>query len=54
LAFPWELANLGAATTFAIYGVFAVLGLALVIKLVPETKGKSLEELELILGGQPK
>lgn len=54
LAFPWELATLGAATTFAIYGVFAVIGLAFVIKLVPETKGKSLEELELILSGQAK
>lgn len=54
LAFPWELANLGAAATFAIYGVFAVIGLAFVIKLVPETKGKSLEELELILGGEKK
>jgi MFS family permease len=54
LAFPWELANLGAATTFAIYGVFALIGLAFVIKIVPETKGKSLEELEFILGGQTK
>lgn len=52
LAFPWELANLGAATTFAIYGVFAVIGLAFVIKVVPETKGKSLEELELTLAGK--
>ena len=49
LAFPWELANLGAATTFAIYGIFALIGLAFVIKLVPETKGKSLEELEIVL-----
>lgn len=54
LAFPWELATLGAATTFAIYGIFALIGLAFVIKLVPETKGKSLEELELILSGQAK
>ncbi|PKG92945.1 sugar porter family MFS transporter [Paraglaciecola sp. MB-3u-78] len=52
LAFPWELANLGAALTFAIYGIFAVIGLLFVIKIVPETKGKSLEELEVILGGK--
>lgn len=47
--FPWELANLGTATTFAIYGVFAVIGLLFVMKVVPETKGRSLEELEKIL-----
>jgi sugar porter (SP) family MFS transporter len=46
LVFPWELENLGNSTTFLIYGVFAVIGLVIVIKLLPETKGKSLEELE--------
>jgi len=45
--FPWELANLGAATTFAIFGIFAVIGLFLVAKLFPETKGKTLEQLEV-------
>lgn len=49
LVFPWEMANLGSGTTFMIYGVFAVLGLMFVITKVPETKGKSLEELEKIL-----
>ena len=47
--FPWELANLGTAVTFALYGVFAVIGLLFIIRIVPETKGKSLEELEEIL-----
>ena len=47
--FPWELANFGSATTFTIYGVFAGLGLLFVIMRVPETKGRSLEELEQIL-----
>lgn len=46
VVFPWELANLGTVLTFSIYGGFALLGLVLVIKFVPETKGKSLEELE--------
>ncbi|MEP5765180.1 MAG: sugar porter family MFS transporter [Halieaceae bacterium] len=46
LLFPWQLANLGSATTFLIYGVFAVIGLVLILKLLPETRGKSLEELE--------
>ncbi|MFT4604208.1 MAG: SP family arabinose:H+ symporter-like MFS transporter [Rhodothermales bacterium] len=44
--FPWELATLGSATTFLIYGLFAAVGLAFVLAVVPETKGKSLEELE--------
>ena len=46
LVFPWELENLGNSTTFLIYGVFALLGLFIVWRLLPETKGKSLEELE--------
>ncbi|NNC94786.1 MAG: sugar porter family MFS transporter [Chitinophagales bacterium] len=49
LVFPWELANFGNSTTFLIYGVFAVFGLIFIIFKVPETKGKSLEELEKIL-----
>jgi SP family arabinose:H+ symporter-like MFS transporter len=46
LIFPWELENLGNSATFLIYGVFAMVGLILVMRLLPETKGKSLEELE--------
>lgn len=49
LVFPWELATLGNTMTFLIYGVFAAIGLIFVIFVVPETKGKSLEELEEIL-----
>jgi sugar porter (SP) family MFS transporter len=49
LLFPWELATLGAAFTFAIYGGFALIGLGIILKFLPETKGKSLEELEAIL-----
>ncbi|MBT8101828.1 MAG: sugar porter family MFS transporter, partial [Gammaproteobacteria bacterium] len=47
--FPWELENFGNATTFLIYGVFAVIGLIFVMRILPETKGRSLEELEQIL-----
>jgi len=54
LVFPWELSNFGSAGTFLIYGIFAVLGLVFVVKIVPETKGKSLEELEIILLKQEK
>jgi sugar porter (SP) family MFS transporter len=49
LVFPWELSMLGNAGTFLLYGIFAVTGLIIIMKLLPETKGKSLEELELIL-----
>jgi sugar porter (SP) family MFS transporter len=49
LVFPWELENLGNATTFLIYGLFAIAGLLFVMRLLPETKGKSLEELEIML-----
>jgi SP family arabinose:H+ symporter-like MFS transporter len=49
LVFPWELSNFGSTGTFFIYGVFAMIGLIFILKVVPETKGKSLEELERIL-----
>ena len=45
VVFPWELANLGAAATFAIYGGFALVSLILVAKFFPETKGRTLEEI---------
>jgi SP family arabinose:H+ symporter-like MFS transporter len=46
LVFPWELENLGSSMTFLIYGLLAVVGLVVVMRLLPETKGKSLEQLE--------
>lgn len=46
LVFPWELDNFGSSTTFLIYGVFAALGLIFILRMIPETKGKTLEELE--------
>jgi SP family arabinose:H+ symporter-like MFS transporter len=51
LVFPWELENLGSSVTFLIYAVFATIGLVIVMRLLPETKGKSLEELEAELVG---
>jgi MFS family permease len=47
LLFPLELSVFGAALTFFSYSAFALVGLILVAWLLPETKGKSLEELEL-------
>lgn len=45
LVFPWELATLGAAITFLIYGVFALVAFGLIVRFLPETKGQSLEYL---------
>ena len=47
--FPWQLETLGNSGTFLIYGMFAVVGLVFVMRILPETKGRSLEELETIL-----
>jgi hypothetical protein len=46
LLFPWELATLGSATTFALYGAFALAGLVFVAGRLPETKQRTLEEIE--------
>ena len=44
--FPWELSNLGTSTTFLLYAIAAGIFLMLVIWLLPETRGRTLEELE--------
>ena len=44
--FPWELSNLGSALTFLIYGSLAVVGVVLFVRILPETRGKSLEQIE--------
>jgi hypothetical protein len=44
--FPWELSTLGSAGTFLIYGLFASAALLFVVLFVPETKGRTLEQLE--------
>jgi MFS family permease len=49
LVFPWQLENIGISATFLIYGLFALTGLLFVMRILPETKGRSLEELETIL-----
>lgn len=46
LIFPWELSNLGNAFTFFLFGAIALVGFFIMLKIVPETKGKSLEEIE--------
>ena len=46
LIFPWELSNLGNAMSFFLFGIVALVGFFVMVKIVPETKGKSLEEIE--------
>ncbi|HVM46937.1 MAG TPA: sugar porter family MFS transporter [Candidatus Acidoferrum sp.] len=47
--FPWELSHFGPAGTFLGYGLMAAAALVFVVAFIPETKGKTLEELEAIL-----
>jgi MFS family permease len=47
--FPWELSHLGTAGTFLGYGLLALAALIFVSLFIPETKGKTLEQLEGIL-----
>ncbi|MEM7281845.1 MAG: sugar porter family MFS transporter [Pseudomonadota bacterium] len=49
--FPWELATLGSAGTFILFAAFALLFFVLLAWLMPETRGRSLEELEKELAG---
>ena len=44
--FPWELSNLGNALSFFIFGGIALFGFFILLKILPETKGKSLEQIE--------
>jgi MFS transporter, SP family, arabinose:H+ symporter len=53
LVFPWQMEHIGGAQTFLIYAVFAVLGVALLTRILPETRGRSLEELEESLVRHP-
>lgn len=52
--FPWQLANLGAANTFFMYAIFSGIGLLLIAKLLPETKDKSIEQIEVLLSANSK
>ncbi len=44
--FPWQLDTFGSSATFLIFAVAALLAFGLLFRLLPETKGKTLEELE--------
>jgi MFS transporter, SP family, arabinose:H+ symporter len=48
-SFPSELDYLGSAVTYGLYGLAMILCVLFVLRYVPETKGKTLEELETLL-----
>jgi SP family arabinose:H+ symporter-like MFS transporter len=46
--FPWMLVNKGTAFTFGLLGICSMLMLLFTYRYVPETKGKTLEEIEAL------
>lgn len=48
--FPWQLTVMGASEIFMFYAVLSGLGLLALIRYLPETKNKSIEEIEASLG----
>jgi uncharacterized protein (DUF58 family) len=44
--FPWALSTLKPAGIFLAFGIMAALALLFVLLFIPETKGRTLEELE--------
>jgi len=49
--FPWQLSNMGAAQIFLFYAACVVVGLVILFRILPETKNKSIEQIEAELAG---
>ncbi len=49
LSFPGLIASLGTPITFGMYGLLSLFAYAFYLRYIPETKGKSLEQLEKLL-----
>ncbi len=47
--FPWQLTHMGARDIFIFYAVTSAIGLIALYKLLPETKGKTIEEIESLM-----
>lgn len=47
LIYPVQVEQLGSTLTFMVYGLFCLFGMISLAKLCPETKGKSIEEIEV-------
>jgi MFS family permease len=48
--FPWSLNNLGGMVSFGIFAGFSLIAFIFIKIYIPETKGKSLEQIETDLG----
>jgi hypothetical protein len=48
--FPWSLNNLGGMVSFGIFAGFSLIAFIFIKIYIPETKGKSLEQIETELG----
>ena len=46
--FPWQITVMGASAVFVSYAVMAGIGLVVLWRVLPETKGKTIEEVELM------
>jgi MFS family permease len=44
--FPWMLSKLGGTISFGIFAFFSLAAFLFILLLIPETKGKSLEQIE--------
>jgi len=53
LTFPIFVEMFSAAITFWMYGVICIIGFTVIFKMLPETKGVSLEKLEKMLVKPP-
>ncbi|MGB5512593.1 MAG: MFS transporter [Woeseiaceae bacterium] len=49
--FPWQLTHMGAAEIFAFYATCVVVGFIILFRILPETKNKSIEQIEAELSG---
>lgn len=47
--FPWELSNLRSAAIFSVYPALGLVAFVVLGRLLPETRGRSLEDPENIL-----
>jgi hypothetical protein len=48
--FPWMLNQMGGAVAFGVFAVLSAVTFIFILIYIPETKGKSLEEIEKELG----